>query len=108
MLQSALSRYSGIVAANTCWELIRQGAQILDVRSPAEFAQGHLSQAVNVPLNQLDSWIKQQQNKQQPFVLYCAAGIRAQMGCDILRANGFGCAVNGGSLQDLLYSQPAA
>ncbi|MDF0533335.1 rhodanese-like domain-containing protein [Shewanella sp. A32] len=108
MSQSALSRWSGAVGGNSCWELIKQGAQVLDVRSPDEFAQAHLPQATNVPLNQLDSWIKQQPNKQRPLVLYCAAGIRAQMGCDILRANGFDCAVNGGSLQDLLYNQPAA
>lgn len=105
MFQSLLAKLSGS-SGEKCWQLIEQGARVLDVRSPEEFASGHLPQAINVPLPTLDQWLHQVENKQHPFVLYCGAGIRAQKGCDILKANGFECVVNGGSLKDLVCCQP--
>lgn len=106
MFQSLLAKLSGSSSGEKCWQLIEQGAQVLDVRSAEEFASGHLPQAINVPLPTLEQWLQQVENKQHPFVLYCGAGIRAQKGCDMLRANGFECVVNGGSLTDLLCYQP--
>lgn len=107
MFQSILAKLSGSQSSENCWQLIERGASVIDVRSPEEFAQGHLPQATNVPLARLDHWLRNQKDKQQAFVLYCGAGIRAQKGCDILKANGFACAINGGSLKDLLCYQPS-
>lgn len=106
MFQSLLANLSGSHPAEQCWQLIEQGVQVIDVRSPQEYAGGHLPNALNVPLDQLAQWLTQHSDKQTPFVLYCGAGIRAQKGCDILRANGFSCAINGGALKDLLCYQP--
>ena len=35
--------------------LIKQGAQIIDVRSRGEYASGHVVGSVNIPLNELSS-----------------------------------------------------
>lgn len=97
---------SGSQKPETCWQLIDQGAQILDVRNPDEFATGHLPNAINVPLTEIVEWLSNQANKQQQFVVYCGAGIRAQKGCDALNSEGFTCVVNGGALKDLVCCQP--
>ncbi len=106
MFQSLLAKLSGSQDGHTCWQLIEQGAKVIDVRSPEEFNSGHLPGAINIPLANLESGLTQVTDKQASIVLYCGAGIRAQKGCDILKAQGFNCAINGGSLKDLLCCQP--
>lgn len=96
---------SGKQDPQTCWKLIEQGAQVIDVRTPDEFASGHLPNAINVPLSEITEWLSNQANKQQQFVVYCGAGIRAQKGCDALNTEGFMCVVNGGALKDLVCCQ---
>ncbi|MGS0727229.1 rhodanese-like domain-containing protein, partial [Shewanella sp. 0m-11] len=63
-------------------------------------------QAINVPLDTLETWLHKLENRQQVFVLYCGAGIRAQKGCDILTANELKNVINGGALKDLLCCEP--
>ncbi|ABV89214.1 rhodanese-like domain-containing protein [Shewanella pealeana] len=106
MLNTQISKLTTRPAGEQCWQLIQEGATVIDVRSPQEFAGGHLPQAINVPLDTLDTWLHKLENRQQVFVLYCGAGIRAQKGCDILMANGLESVINGGALKDLLSCQP--
>ncbi len=105
-MKTTISKLSTKPAGEQCWQLIEKGATVIDVRSPQEFAGGHLPQAINVPLDTLDTWLHKLENRQQVFVLYCGAGIRAQKGCDILTANGLESVINGGALKDLLSCQP--
>ncbi len=37
---------------------MKQGALLLDVRSPGEFAQGHVAGSVNVPVNEIESTLQ--------------------------------------------------
>ena len=64
------------------------GARLLDVRGPGEFAAGHLPGAENVPLDTLrgalDGW-----DRTQPLRLYCAVGFRSYLAYRILVQNGF-------------------
>lgn len=106
MLNTQISKLSTKPAGSQCWKLIEDGATVIDVRSPQEFTSGHLPEAINVPLDSLDTWLHKVENRQQVFVLYCGAGIRAQKGCDILKAYGLECVINGGALKDLLCCQP--
>ena len=106
MSEVILSKLSHCEPGDKCWQLIEQGATVIDVRSPQEFAGGHLPQAVNVPLDTLATWVARVSNPQQIFLLYCGAGIRAQKGCDILSASGLPSVVNAGALKDLLACEP--
>lgn len=64
---------------------------IIDVRTPAEFAQGHVPGAVNIPVDQLDKRLSELQSaKHKDVVLYCRSGKRAGQAAEVLRANGFG------------------
>ena len=71
-----------------------RGAQILDVRTPAEFAGGHPAGALNIPLDQLSQRLAQL-DKARPVICCCASGARSGMAASLLRAQGFE-AVNGG------------
>lgn len=74
--------------------ILQQGATILDVRSAAEFAQGHVKGAVNVPLDQLQrSTAKVPKGK--PVITCCLSGMRSGAAEGILRNEGFE-AYNGG------------
>jgi phage shock protein E len=63
---------------------------ILDVRTPEEFAQGHVPGAINIPHDKLADRLKELADaKDKDVVLYCRSGKRAGMAADTLKANGF-------------------
>jgi rhodanese-related sulfurtransferase len=68
----------------------RDQAKILDVREPSEFANGHLPDAMNIPLGEL---VKRQQElesfKEFPLLVYCASGGRSSRACSDLTKQGF-------------------
>jgi rhodanese-related sulfurtransferase len=61
---------------------------VLDVRTPQEFAAGHVPGAVNVPYDQVASQLAQIP-KDKDVVLYCKSGRRAGLAADVLAANGY-------------------
>lgn len=65
-----------------------QGAIILDVREPDEFAQGHVPGALNVPLQQVGSWAKDQA-KETPLLVICRSGRRSLKASAELAGQGF-------------------
>ena len=61
---------------------------LLDVRTPAEFAQGHIPGAVNIDYRNLDSAMAEA-DRTRPVVLYCRTGSRSAQAERTLRAMGF-------------------
>ncbi len=57
-------------------------AQLIDVRSPSEFAAGHIPGAINIPMDQIESRVADL--SRGSIVLICQMGKRAQMTADIL------------------------
>jgi phage shock protein E len=71
----------------------------LDVRSAGEYASGHLEDALNLPLDQLQQGIALVAPRlDQPLVLYCASGARSAFGCAVLQQMGYTQATNGGGV----------
>ena len=70
-------------------QALAAGARIVDVRTPAEYAAGHVPNAVNVPLGQLQSSLKKVGKKRKPVVVYCRSGSRSASAVSILRSRGF-------------------
>jgi rhodanese-related sulfurtransferase len=66
-------------------QLVEQGAVLLDVRSPQEFATAHLPEAVNIPVDQLRSNLDKVRQFARPLVVYCASGMRSNRAAGILR-----------------------
>jgi phage shock protein E len=78
-------------------QAVANGATIIDVRSPQEFAGGHAKGAVNIPLNTLKSNITKIKKMKKPIVLCCASGMRSGQGTSILKSEGIDEVYNAGS-----------
>ncbi len=67
-----------------------EDAVVVDVRSMAEFKDGHIVNAVNIPLNGLANNIKQlEKHRGKPIVAVCRSGSRSGAACSLLRKHGF-------------------
>lgn len=64
--------------------------QILDVRTPSEFAEGHIDNAVNVDW-QGEDFVKNAEkfNKNKPIYVYCRSGKRSLKASEKLEELGF-------------------
>ena len=75
----------------------------IDVRTPEEFKEGHLQDAVNIPVDQITANIARvAPNKNAPVNLYCRSGRRAEVALQELRKMGYTNVTNHGGYQDLL------
>ena len=74
----------------------KEGAIIIDVRTPAEFKGGHGKGSVNIPLDQIKSKINKIKEYKKPIITCCASGMRSGSAASILKSNGVE-AYNGGS-----------
>ena len=81
-------------------ELMEAGAVIVDVRSAAEFAGGHVKNSINIPLDELAGKLSKL-DRSKPVVTCCASGIRSASAKRILKANGFHDVANGGGWASL-------
>lgn len=86
------------------WEWIEQGALIVDVRTPQEFADDHLNNAVNYPLSELEQHFAGV-NKDAQIVLYCRSGNRSGKAYNWLKEQGFTNLHNAGGLVEMQQSQ---
>ncbi len=77
----------GQISPEKAREIVKSGAKLIDVRSPAEFAAGHLEGAVNVPVGALSD--DKLGAKDQPLILYCASGTRSAMSRAVLKSRGY-------------------
>lgn len=57
-------------------------ARLIDVRSPSEFASGHIAGAINIPMDQIESRLADLGSG--PIVLICQMGKRARMTANLL------------------------
>lgn len=90
----------------TARKLIAEGAVVVDVRTPEEFAEGHLPQATNIPVDTFTQRIAEVDklaggDKTRPVVVYCAAGSRAARAKKQLESAGYTQVVNGGGFDDV-------
>jgi len=81
-------------------ELVRNGALIVDVRTPGEFAQGHIKGAVNIPLDSIRSRASELKAKNKPVITCCRSGARSGSVKSILAEAGIEC-YNGGAWDSL-------
>jgi rhodanese-related sulfurtransferase len=77
-------------------EIIEEGAFLVDVRTPGEFAQGHVKGSVNIPLDVVPAQLVKFKNKKN-IIVFCRSGGRSTQAKAILEQNGFGNVINGGT-----------
>lgn len=81
-------------------KIIAGGAQIVDVRTPAEYSSGHLKGAVNIPLDTLSSRLSKLK-KDRAVITCCASGMRSRAAKNMLTSCGFSDVYNGGTWHNL-------
>ena len=81
-------------------ELLQRGAQLIDVRTKAEFQGGHIKGAINLPLQTLYGDLAKLK-KDKPVIACCASGMRSASAKSLLKAQGFTEVYNGGSWMSL-------
>lgn len=80
----------------------QQNGVWIDVRSEAEFAQGHVDEALNLPYDTIEAHIAQAvPDKNTPLNVYCHSGRRAEIALKKLQKMGYTQVYNRGAYQDL-------
>ena len=77
-------------------ELLRNGAVLIDVRTPAEFSSGNAKGSTNIPLDKISTKIEKIKQLKKPVVLCCRSGMRSGQATSILKGAGITEAYNGG------------
>jgi len=62
-------------------------AQVMDVRKPSEYEQGHLAEARNIPLDFFLEELKRV-DVSKPYAVHCKSGYRSMIAASILQAKG--------------------
>ena len=93
-----LLKKSGQIPARDAVEKLRNGALVVDVRSPGEFNAGHLARAINIPLDEIETALpKHVKGKDQTVLLHCASGMRSGLARRKLKGMGYPNVFNLGS-----------
>ena len=81
-------------------EMVKSGAQIIDVRTQGEFKSGHIKGSVNIPLQDLNNRMSKIK-KDKPVITCCASGMRSASAKRVLKSNGYAEVHNGGGWMSL-------
>lgn len=77
-------------------QLIIDGAFLVDVRTEAEFAEGHVKGSTNIPLHTIPYEIERFKNKSN-IIVFCRSGGRSSQAKAYLDVNGIENVINGGT-----------
>ena len=89
------------VGAPEVHDRLQRGAHLLllDVRSPEEYAEGHIPNSISLPLQKLKGDIAAvAPDKGAEIVVYCLSGMRADTACRQLRQMGYTNVANMGGI----------
>jgi rhodanese-related sulfurtransferase len=98
-----MSLLSQIFKSNTSKikALIKKDAIILDVRTLKEWNEAHISNAIHVPLKELNAHIDALKKTNRPVIAHCKSGVRSAKATQVLKLHNIE-SVNGGGLLDLM------
>ena len=98
LLAFLLMKRRGQIDAVQAREFLRDGAMLIDVRTPGEFSSAHLPHAINIPLDQVGAAVPRRvPQKDQVILLHCQSGMRSAAAQRQLRSLGYSRAFNLGS-----------
>ncbi|HUX45323.1 MAG TPA: rhodanese-like domain-containing protein [Terracidiphilus sp.] len=93
-------RRSGQVPRKKALALIKEGGIIIDVRTATEYTSRHLSQAVNIPLDEVEMLVPERvKKKDRVLLLHCQSGMRSRTAKARLERLGYTQVYNLGSFE---------
>lgn len=89
---------SGQISAKDARTHLKNGALVIDVRTAGEFNSGHLPDAINLPLDQIETKLPRRvKDKNQALLLHCQSGMRSGIAKKKLKNLGYANVFNLGS-----------
>jgi len=86
----ATRKYKLLSAPEVIGLINRDDAVVIDTRTPSEFKEGHIADAVHIPLSSIKDQVeKLKKYGERPLLFYCKSGMRADEACKILSKQGF-------------------
>jgi rhodanese-related sulfurtransferase len=91
------------VSVQDAQDLLAKGYQVVDVREPGEFEQGHIAGSINVPRGVLESVVdlankdgnpNLQQGRDNKWLVLCRTSGRSAMATDVMQQMGFSDVIN--------------
>jgi rhodanese-related sulfurtransferase len=79
----------GVVDGATGHALAARGVKVVDVRTPEEFADGHVPGALNIPYDQIAQRAAEIGPPSTPVLVYCKTGRRSGIAAKALAGKGF-------------------
>ncbi len=84
-------------------EMMNDKNKIIDVREEDEYNEGHIKDAIHIPLSTLESSIKQIDDKNQTLLVYCRSGRRSEIAAKKLIQLGYHHTYDFGGILDWPY-----
>jgi phage shock protein E len=97
-LLSLVLKQKRFLTPSAITQKISQGALIIDVRTPAEYADGHIKVAKNVPLQTIADQCSTLP-KDKDIIVYCLSGNRSNQAIAMLKQAGVTRVFNGGGYE---------
>lgn len=82
-------------------QMVKDGALIIDVRTPGEYKGGHIKGSKNIPLAEIPNKLKPFTDKEKVYITCCASGMRSASAKSIMKKNGYQNVYNGGGWSSL-------
>ena len=93
-----LLKRAGLISPRDARTYLQTGALLIDVRTAGEFSSGHLPNAINLPLDEIETSLPRRvQDKNQVLLLHCQSGMRSGLAKKKLKRLGYTSAFNLGS-----------
>ncbi len=91
---------SGLIPKKDAVDLLKKGALVIDVRTSPEFNSGHLSQAYNMPLDEVEDLVlRHVKDKSKVLLMHCQSGVRSKSAKERLERIGYKNVFNMGSYE---------
>lgn len=91
LVKSKISGVKSIAAQDAIMMINKQNAIIVDVRPADEYKKGHIVNAKNIPVSQIDkgAFSEIEKHKESPIIVVCASGDRSSSAASKLVKAGF-------------------
>jgi len=96
-----LSKLLGVPSKKALFEMISNGAVLLDVRTKEEYNAGHIKKSICIPVSQISEKYSKL-NKEKPLIIVCESGARSAQAVRFVKKMGYK-AYNGGSWSKFKY-----
>lgn len=90
-----MSLFSIFSKGSNIAEMKEKNAVVIDVRTPGEFAGGHVKGSKNYPLQSLSGKVNEIKKMNRPVIFCCASGMRSGQASSMFKKQGVDC-INGG------------